>query len=418
MQRASAEVVVGGVRTTAVAAGLSTTGVLPVFLFGGVSVFVREDLLLDGGRLGALVALFFLASSASSIPGGRFADRTSVRGAVTIAAALSGIALLLGGSIATSFAHWAGMMVLAGLGNGIAQPTSSLLIARGVARPRQGIAFGVKQASIPFATLVVGTVVAVIAVRYGWRVAFFLGALIALSVILLMPSRFPAGRPRGAAGGLRGGDVALRPMLWLAAATGLGAAYGTFLASFFVTFVVDTGFAISTAGRVLTAASIAGILTRLGLGLAVDRMGGGHLALVGRLVVIGSLGFAGFGVAGMLGAGSTWRLALLVGSALIAFTAGWSWTPVLNYAVVQLNPNAPGAASAITQVGVFIGGVLGPALFGAIVGRWSFAAAWSLAVLLSIACTVTVGVARRLLHDERDAPAGSAEAREATGKVP
>lgn len=417
MARASDIVLVRGARATAVATGLSATGVLPVFLFGGVSVFAREELLLDGGRLGALVAVFFLASSASSIPGGRFADRTSVRGAVIVAASLSGTALLLGGSIATTFAHWVGVMVLAGLGNGIAQPTSSLLIARGVVRPRQGVAFGIKQAAIPLATLIVGTVVTVVAVRYSWRIAFSLGALIALAVIFMMPSRFPAGRILGAAGGASGGDVALRPMLWLAAATGLGAAYGTFLASFFVTFVVDAGFATMTAGRLLTAASIAGILTRLGLGLAADRMAGSQLALTGRLVLVGSLGFAGLGVVGMLGAGGTLRLTLLVGSALIAFTAGWSWTPVLNYAVVQLNPNAPGAASAITQVGVFIGGVLGPALFGAIVGRWSFAAAWALAVLLSFACTATIHVARQILDEQRDASRSSDEARGTTGRV-
>lgn len=381
-----------GVRTVAVATGLSTAGVLPVFLLGGVSVFIREDLALDGGRLGALVALFFLASSVSSIPGGRYADRTSVRGAVTLAAACSGLALLAGGTVATTLVHWGAIMVVAGLGNGIAQPTSSLVIARGVELHRQGLAFGIKQAAIPFATLIVGAVVAVVAVRIGWRASFALAALLPVAVAAAMPAGFPAGRPRAAGKGLRDGDAGLRPMLWLAAATGVGAAYGTFLASFFVTFVVDAGLGAAFAGRVLTVASVAGMLTRLLLGMVADRMMSGQLRLVGRLSLVGSLGFAGFVVLGVMGPGDGSAGALpvvevlLVGSALIAFTAGWSWTPLFNFAIVRLNPNAPGAASAITQAGVFVGGVLGPAVFGAVVARASFALAWVLAVVLSVGC--------------------------------
>lgn len=385
-----------GVRAVAIATGLSTAGVLPVFLLGGISVFIRDEVSLDGGRLGALVALFFLASAVSSIPGGRYADRTSVRGAVTVASACSASALLVGGTIPGGFGLWAGVMVVAGLGNGISQPTSSLVIARAVERRRQGMAFGVKQAAIPFATLIVGAVVAVVAVRIGWQASFALASVLPIAVAVAMPARFPSGRPRPPGSGFREGDAGLVPMVWLATATGVGAAYGTFLASFFVTFVVDSGLTAAFAGRVLTVASIAGILSRLLLGVVADRMIRGQLRLVGRLALVGSFGFAGFVAIGVSGspeavAGTSVR-SLLVVSALIAFTAGWSWTPLFNFAVVQLNPNAPGAASAITQVGVFIGGVLGPALFGAVVSRWSFALAWALAVALSVFCWTAIRI--------------------------
>ena len=400
------------VRSIVLATGLSTTGVLPVFLFGGVSVFIREDLALDGARLGGLVALFFLASSLSSVPGGRYADRTSVRGAVALATLCSGVAMLAGGTVATAMWHWAGVMLLAGLGNGIAQPTSSLVIARGVELGRQGTAFGIKQAAIPFATLIVGAVVAVVAVRYGWRIAFSMASLLALAVAASMPRRFPGGRVRPSGSGLREGDADLRPMLWLATATGIGAAYGTFLASFFVTFVVDAGLGAVFAGRVLTVASVAGILSRFLLGVIADRMLHGQLLLVGRLALVGSVGLAGFaalGLGGVQGASMS-RLAelLLIASALVAFTAGWSWTPLFNFAIVRLNPNAPGAASAITQAGVFVGGVIGPALFGAVVGRWSFAVAWSLAVVMSVGCwaAIRIGVATLLRGDAVDASGG------------
>ncbi len=395
---------VTGRRTILAATGLSTLGVLPVFLFGGLSVFIREELPLDGGRLGVLVAVFFIASATSSVPGGRYADRRSARGAVSLAVSLSGLAMLFGGLLASALWHWGVVLWFAGTGNGIAQPTSSLLLARGVRQQRQGIAFGIKQAAIPASTLIAGAVVAVVAARLGWRPSFAMWIVLAAAILVALPPGIPAGRIRPAGLHLRDGDAATRPMLWLASATGLGAAYGTFLASFFIAFAVDSGVTPMSAGRILTVASVAGILMRLGLGLAADRMVRGHLTFVSRLALVGAAGFAGFAMFADLGFDPDQgpRIGLLLGAALIAYTAGWSWTPVFNYAIVQLNPNAPGAASAITQAGVFVGGVVGPVSLGWIVTTWSYSAAWWVSVALSLACAASIRVAVRSLTEGRD----------------
>ena len=41
----------------------------------------------------------------------------------------------------------------------------------------------------------------------------------------------------------------------------------------------------------------------------------------------------------------------------------------MNFAVVRLHPQAPAAATSITQTGVYAGGCLGPLALGALAGR-------------------------------------------------
>ena len=373
---------------------MSTAGVLPVFLLGGLIVALREEMSLGDDRLGVLVATFFLASTTASLPGGQLAERAGVRWAVWVAALASGSALLGAALFASTSVHLALVLVLAGLGNGVAQPTSNLVLARGVAPARQGTAFGIKQAAIPAATMISGGAGAVLAEAVGWRWAYGGWAAVALLVVAVLPTGLERTVPRTPGGRLREGDVSTGPMLLLAAAGGVGAAVGTSLASFFVTSAVSSGIGAGMAGGILTAASLVGITARLTLGFVADRMARGHFRLVLRLALAGAIGFAGLAWAHS----ST----LLVAAAFLSFAAGWGWPGLFNYAVVRWNRNAPGAATAITQAGVFVGGVVGPASFGAVAARWSFATAWLGTAALSVVSAACIQLARRALVAERD----------------
>lgn len=366
---------------------------LPVFLLGGLVVAMRQDLALDDQRLGVLVATYFLASALASLPGGYLAERIGLRAAVTAAACCSAAALLGTALFVSEVGHLFLTLTIAGIGNGIAQPTSNVILARGVARGHQGLAFGAKQAAIPAATLIAGGAVAVLAGLVGWRWAYGGWAIIALVVVFALPRGLGAVQVRRAGARLREGDVSLGPMVLLALAAGIGAAVGTSLASFFVTSAVSSGMSSGLAGALLTAASVVGILSRLGIGAAADRLVGGHFRLVLRLAIVGSVGFAG-----LASSGPTW---IVVAASFLAFGAGWGWPGLFNFAVVLWNRNAPGAATAITQVGVFVGGVVGPLAFGAVAARWSFAVAWLGSAVLSLSCAVAIQVARRALAEER-----------------
>ena len=94
--------------------------------------------------------------------------------------------------------------------------------------------------------------------------------------------------------------------------------------------------------------------------------------------------------------------------ALVAYTLGWGWNGLFNLAVVRSNPERPGAATGITQTGVFVGAVFGPLLFGFVVDRASYTAAWLVAGVLSLAAAASV---RRRPAPARGRPGAAARTR-------
>ncbi len=384
----------GTARTIAVAASASVLGAIPAFLVGSLAVFVRDELDFGQGQLGLAVAAFFLASALSAIPGARITERVGARKAILGAAATTGVAMCGIALLAHSWLALTAWLALAGAANGVAQPAGNLALARGVRGQRKGLAFGIKQSSIPAATLLAGAAVPLIGLTVGWRWAFVGGAIGALLIALIMPrdAYLSPGDRRGKA--LREGDSPMLPLVVLAMAATCGAAVGTSLASFFVEGAVTAGFGAGFSGTMLVVGSSSGVLSRLAIGWYADRRVRGHLVMVMLLLTFGAFGF--------LALGFTARYpALLLPATLLSFAAGWGWPGLFNYLVVRLNPNAPAAATAITQTGVFAGGVTGPAVFGAVAEHVSFQAAWSMAAGLQLVGAVLIMIARRLLRDVR-----------------
>ncbi|HKT05628.1 MAG TPA: MFS transporter, partial [Rugosimonospora sp.] len=87
----------------------------------------------------------------------------------------------------------------------------------------------------------------------------------------------------------------------------------------------------------------------------------------------------------------------LVSGVLLGFGLGWAWPGLMNFAVVQLNPAAPAAATSITQTGVYAGGCLGPLTFGPMAAHLGYPRAWSVASVAMLAAAVLMLLARRLL---------------------
>ena len=130
-----------------------------------------------------------------------------------------------------------------------------------------------------------------------------------------------------------------------------------------------------------------GAATRVGCGWLADRRAGNHLTVVAGTLGVGAAGLALLAVPG----GS----ALVVGT-VIGYGLGWSWPGVLNFAVVRLNPAAPAAATSITQSGVYVGGCVGPLLFGLLAAN-SYPTAWLAAGTTMLAAAALMLLGRRLL---------------------
>jgi MFS family permease len=377
-------------RPVLLAVAVATAGILPPFLTGGLAVQIRAELGFGAGALGLLVAVFFAASALFSVVSGRVVERIGSSRGMRLSALTGACSMVAVATLAGSWWGLAACLVFGGLGNAVSHPSTHLLLAREVSPDRQGLAFGIKQAAIPTATLLAGLAVPTLAVTAGWRWAFAVGAVLALVVALLVPGRGEDGYGHGIrrVAEARAGDAPLAALALLALGIGLGSVAANPLGVFLVGSAVDAGIGVGSAGLLLALGGAVSIAVRVVFGRLADGMGGGRLLLVAGMLVVGTAGFA------LLASGAA---PFMVVGVVLAFGAGWGWPGLFNFAIVKSNPKAPAAATGITQTGASGGAALGPLAFGLVVEASSYGVAWisSGAVALLAAAAILAG--RRML---------------------
>lgn len=346
-----------------------TLGALPVFLLGALAVFIRDELDFSPAALGAVASLYYLSSALASSPGGRLAERLGGGRAIAVAATGTVIATLGIALVATSWSRLAFFMVVAGIGNGIAFPSSNLALARGIPAARLGMAFGFKQSSGPIAALLAGIAVPLLGLTVGWRWAFLLAAAAGIPLIIAgLRARVPAGSTKHVTA-----EVPTAPLVVLAFGAAGVVVAGSSLGAFYVESAVSHDIPTGVAGLLLAAGSLIGIVARVGWGWVADRSKIDHFHIVIGLLVLGSLGLV------MLGMVSS--MAGLVVVTVLVFATAWAWPGVFNFAVVSRLPHAPAMATGITGTGQFAGGIIGPLGFGLLVQHRSYTAAWLFAAI-------------------------------------
>ena len=122
-----------------------------------------------------------------------------------------------------------------------------------------------------------------------------------------------------------------------------------------------------------------------------DTIDSGHLRLVAGMLTGGALGYI------LLGLGGSWTI---VAGTVLAFALGWGWVGVFFFAIVRLNPEAPGAATGVVQTGDFAGSLIGPVLFGTLASGGSYRLAWFVAAALALLGAGTIAVANSRLRRE------------------
>lgn len=375
---------VGAARTVSLIAVSLVAATLPVFLLSALSPRIGAELGLDEATLGLAVSGFFLAAAGSSLPGGIVADR---RGAAT--ALRTGLIIAACGAMAVVMAARSGITVIVwlavtGTSIGFVDTAGARSIAAAVPLPRHGLAFGAKEASIPAASMLAGISVPVLGERLGWRPAFVLAAVVALTVAVLIPGGIdrspptggrPAAPPADGVSAPTGGPT--WPLLTLAVTAALGGGAAAAAATFLVPAAVARGWSEAAAGGLLAAASIVGVVARLGAGSLADRGEHGELRILAVATALGALGMVGL---------ASDVTALVVPAALLALGAGWGWTGLVFLAAVRIAPGGPAKAAASVLMGLGIGGALGPGGFGWLVSASGYDVAW-------LAATVAMGVA-------------------------
>lgn len=387
-----------------VAAMATTTAAqLPVFLTGALSVQIGRDLALGTRGLAVAVAAFFGSSSLCSAGLGRLSDRIGGATMMRLGTVPAAGALLWIGLGVHRWSWLVAALAVAGAANGAIQPAANRYLTRTVGLHRQGLAFGVKQAAIPAATLLSGLAVPAVAHTAGWRSAFIAAAAAAAAAGALVRRSLPAktthdttDRRNGADTGThRPGPRFARPaLLTLAIGVGGASASANAMGAFFVLSAVSIGESDGHAGLVAAAASAVSLVVRLGIGLHADRGGAGHLREVAVMCAIGAIGPL------LLAVGDR---RLLLFAAFVGYGIGWGWAGLFNFAVASTHPAAPGRATGLTQVGASGGACLGPLFFGLAAARFGYPPAWIGAALILVAAALVILIGRRTLLATRRA---------------
>lgn len=360
---------------------------LPFFMVGGLAVQIKDELGFTEAELGSAVTIGFLAGALSALVGGRIADHIGPKKAIYFGCAVSAVAMTGLAVVAEGWGAVVAFLCLAGLAVALTDPGLAILVSRSIPAERQGLAFGIKEASIPAATLLAGLAVPTIALTVGWRWAFAL-AIVPLGLVYVLLQRVTIGaahpsptrddsQPRRRPTGLI--VAAIAAALGTTAASGVGI--------FITDSAVEMGMSPGSAGFLLAAGSLAGIVARIGTGVRADRTGGPQFKLIAGMLAVGAVTMA---------LGGMENPVLLIVATVGAFTGGWAWTGIYFLSLVKTYPHRPGAVAGVGTAGLGVGNAAGPVLFGLVAGSMSFGAAWVGAALVAAAAAVLMSLARRL----------------------
>ena len=363
-----------------------------------IAKLIREDLGLTLTQAGSFLSAYYIGPILMSMPAGTMADhwgikRTLVLGQIVIATGLLAV------SAAGSYPTLIVLMIVAGFGYGMLNPTSTKAVMAWFPPAQRATVIGLKQVGLPFGGALGAALMPALALAVGWRLAVVTSALVILStaVASLLIYRDPADLPPPTTGvrtAFRA--VLLTRDLWLVAiATLMFAGVQTVFMAFLVLYLTDVAaLSLLAAGRYLALAQIAGMAGRIAFGVLSDRTFGGRRRMPLALAGIGSA-LCSVAVA-MIGP-NTGALTLALIALVFGF-CGIGWNGVQHTLMAEL----AGARSAGTAVGLglavsSLGVTLGPPIFGWCVERvGSYRGPWiGLAGLMLVALAVLATVRER-----------------------
>lgn len=360
--------------------------IFPGFLVGALSVQISGEMGVSEAVYGWGLGSFFLAATVGSILLGRLAQRIGPGNQMTAALAVTALVQVALAATARSFPAVVGFLVVAGLANAANQTAVNLALAR-AELPRLGLAVSAKQSGMPAASLLAGFAVPALALTVGWRWAYVTGAALAVAAVPVVRAAVePA--PTGPRARTAARPVSSLRSLVLAAVAGgfLSFSAGT-LNAWTVGSGVDAGLGPGPAGLFLGIGA--------GIGIAL-RLAGGYWSDTMRLRPFRVAGFTG-----LIGAASIAALALRapgphVAFTLLAFGGGWIWPAFTNFGIVRTNPEAAGAATGVTQMGIYVGVFLAPLVTGVLIEQSGYPLMW-----LTTALSATVGsiIALRIANE-------------------
>jgi MFS family permease len=370
-------------------ATMMVQAVLAVNLFAlpVVAPQVAADVGIDPSWIGVYSAIVFGCAVFSSLVAGAPVRRW---GAVRTGQ----LCLVLGGGAALAASGSLPLMLMAAIALGLAfgpeTPAASHLLARVTTSRNRPLVFSVKQAGLQFGGIGAGLLLPWLLASFGWKAVLIGGGALSLvAALILEPLHRTYDTDRDPRAPLRIG--ALRQALQIVAKTralrelalagfcfsALQQCLNTFLV---VHLVRNLNLPLAVAGAALAAAQIAGVASRVGVGVLADRL----LSTRSLLVALGAI--MTLAALGLVTARAGWPQPAIFALCALFGLSATGWQGIYLAEVARLAP--PNCASEATGgiVAAAYGGlVFGPLTFGIMVGSGlHYAAGYFAMAMLSL----------------------------------
>jgi MFS family permease len=331
---------------------------------------IAADRRLDSALIGFYPAIMYSAALFVLLHSGRLLDRFGPMGLSVACVIVAGLGLALFMVPLPSLLLCVAGALLIGFGYGPITPASSLILSSRVPPRMANLIFSIKQTGVPIGGILAGAVIPSLIAWSSWRIAGLLiaGGAVAIGVALLptVPAMDRDHLPTG--GGRRKlldplrMLMAKRPMRNLALASLTFAAMQLCLAAFLTVHLVQTvHLSLIDAGAVFATTQLAGVAGRIGWAVMADRF----LSPTATMVALGLQMAVAFTAIGCFG--PSWPLFLMVAICILCGSSGSGWVGLVLSELVRFAP--PGDAGIITaaaQIVMFVGVLIGPLLFSAV----------------------------------------------------
>lgn len=366
-----------------------------------IAPLIRESLGLSVTQAGSFLSAYYIGPVLISLPAGWLADRWGVRGAMILGQGLIAVGLFAA-AVAPGFSFLVVILVLAGAGYGVLNPTTTKAGMAWFPPHQRATVVGLKQIGLPGGGALGALVMPPLALAFGWRTAVAFSAAVVGGLALLtwalyrdLPEPASTGPARARAGFW---TVLSNRDLWLVGiSTLIFAGVQTVFLSFLVLYLRDVvGLPLLVAAKYLVAAQLSGVAGRVLFGLLSDRLFGGQRRIVLAIAGLGSIACALLlsGIAPGTGPGLLVPLAAGIGF------FGVGWNGVQHTLMAELaGPRAAGTAVGLGLAISSLGVTVCPPVFGLVVERvGGYGFAWgALAAGMVVALLLLIPVRERTM---------------------
>jgi len=358
---------------------------LPLFALSLLGPSIREDLDVSSAMFGALSSVLFLAGALVSRFAGRLVDLAGTTVGFTVLYGTAITSWLLLAAAAHPAQAFAGL-ALGGVALALSVPSVTRLLF-GVFRDRAlGVAIGTAHAGTQVGGVVLGALMPIMTATFGWRSSLRMCVLVpAIGLILTFAMVKPKARPVA---------PRLPQPIWPEQAVAPRAHYLPRLGMFalltngvatagtlyLITFAHEAvGVTLVVTGLMMSVMALSSIVGKVLWGAAAASPGGKRTL---NLLVVTSCA----AVVILASATMTGTVALWLGAVLFGATATTWAVPATRLAGIIGGPRNAGKSTGWVMVAGYLGGAVGPPLYGQVIDIGGFPSAWaSLLLMLALA---------------------------------